>query len=92
MLLPVFKIDLFTARYRIVTAFPLFLLKLQQGPQDGSDTAQLDRGSRVRADQDAQLPALGIEPSTCQFFQIQHLSAIRGVNQWRLLLHTHQPV
>lgn len=31
----------------------------------------------MRFDQDAQLPAVGVEPSACQFFQVQHLS-VRG--------------
>lgn len=66
------------------------VLPLQQGPQDGPDTAQLDRGGRVRTDQDAQLPALGIEPSACQFFQIQHLNVcVRDSGAPKYIPHKH---
>lgn len=61
----------------------------QERPQDGPHTAELDRGGRVRTDQDAQLPAVRVEPSARQFFQVQHLSTHTHESLASTITNTH---
>lgn len=50
-------------------------LKFQEGPQNGAGPAAIHRRRGGGSHQDAQLPAVGVQPPQGVLLQVQHLNA-----------------